>query len=251
MLFAFVDQPLVLAGSSFVVMMIVVAVGRRVGAVEFGPDTARVLDALRGATLTVLAVILGFALSMAVARYDQRRATEAEEGNTVGTEYSRLAILPSAETDAARAKLAAYAKLRIAFYETADEERLAGISAKTDEVQASLLQDLYTFAASQPTAIAALAVSGMNAVVDARGMTDESFENRMPLEVWAMLTVFGLAACFLMSVGFPGRREPLVWLTPAAVAIVLFLVADIESARHGLVIVKPYNLEHAIDAPKA
>jgi hypothetical protein len=250
MVFALVDRPIVLALVGFVLMMMMVALGRRVGAAEFGPDAVKVLDALRGATLTVLAVVLGFALSMAVARYDLRRATEAQEGNAVGTEYSRLAILPAAETEAERAKLAAYAKLRLAFYETTDEGRLAEIGARTDEIQASLMQDLYAYALRQPDAIAALVVSGMNGVVDARGMAGESFENRMPLEVWALLIVFGLAASFLMSVGFPGRREPLTWLTPAVIAIVLFLVADIESARHGLVVVKPYNLEHAIEAPR-
>ena len=114
-------------------------------------------------------------------------------------------------------------------------------------MQQSLLADLYAFAARQPTPIAALAVSGMNSVVDSRGMTGEAWDNRMPLEVWGMLIVFGVAASFLMCVGFSSRQAPLIWLTPATIAVVLFLIADIESPRHGLVLVKPYNLIHAIE----
>jgi hypothetical protein len=246
MIATLVDRPLPLALVSFALMLAAVALGRRIGAVEFGPDTAKVLDALRGATLTVLAVLLGFSLSMAVARFDQRHATEAGEGNAVGTEWSRLAILPADEAEAARAELRRYVALRSAYYETTDESRLAGLGAETAAVEAALLKDLYAYAARQPTALAALAVSGMNAVVDARGMTAESFNNRMPLEVWTMLVAFGVSASFLMSVGFAGGRAPLVWLTPAAIAIVLFLISDIESPRHGLVRVTPYNLANAI-----
>jgi hypothetical protein len=249
-IYLFVDRPLILALSSFALMMAAAAIGRRVGMREFGPETARALDALRGATVTVLAVILGFSLSMAVARYDQRRATEAEEANAVGTEYSRLAILAGDDAVAARAKLKRYAELRIAFYEATDKSKLPGIAAETDTAQESLLADLYAFALRQPTPIAALAVAGMNAVVDSRGMTGESYDNRMPLEVWAMLIAFGLSASFLMSVGMPGRREPLVGLAPAVIAVVLFLISDIESARDGLVTVEPYNLKQAIPAPK-
>ena len=229
MIFFLVDRPAVLALGCLVLMLIAEAIGRRAGKTEFGPDAVKVLDALRGAALTVLAVILGFSLSMAVARYDQRRAAEAVEGNSVGTEYSRLAILPADDAKSAREKLAQYAKLRIDFYQTTETEKLAEIERATHDVQQSLLADLYAFAARQPTPIAALAVSGMNSVVNSRGMTGEAWDNRMPLEVWGMLIVFGVAASFLMCVGFSSRQAPLVWLTPATIAVVLFLIADIES----------------------
>jgi hypothetical protein len=52
------------------------------------------LDLIRNATLTLLAVIVGFSLSMAVNRYDLRKALEEGEANAIGTEYVRLDLMP-------------------------------------------------------------------------------------------------------------------------------------------------------------
>src|ERR1700751_1876072 len=53
-----------------------------------------------GATLTLLALLIGFSFSMAVSRYDQRKNYEEAEANAIGTEYVRADLLPAA--DAAR-----------------------------------------------------------------------------------------------------------------------------------------------------
>lgn len=47
-----------------------------------------------GATLTLLALIIGFTFSMAVSRYDQRKNYEEAEANAIGTEYVRAGLLP-------------------------------------------------------------------------------------------------------------------------------------------------------------
>ena len=52
------------------------------------------------ATLTLLALIIGFSFSMATSRYDQRKNYEEAEANAIGTEYVRADLLPA--TDAAK-----------------------------------------------------------------------------------------------------------------------------------------------------
>ena len=42
-------------------------------------------DIIRNATLTLLALIIGFSFSMAVSRYDQRKNYEEAEANAIGT----------------------------------------------------------------------------------------------------------------------------------------------------------------------
>ncbi len=49
------------------------------------------------ASLTLLALIIGFSFSMAVSRYDQRKNYEEEEANAIGTEYVRADLLPAAD----------------------------------------------------------------------------------------------------------------------------------------------------------
>ena len=46
------------------------------------------------ATLTLLALIIGFSFSMATNRYDLRKNYEEAEANAIGTEYVRADLLP-------------------------------------------------------------------------------------------------------------------------------------------------------------
>ena len=55
------------------------------------------------ATLTLLALIIGFTFSMATTRYDLRKTYEEAEANAIGTEYVRAGLLPPA--DAARVQI--------------------------------------------------------------------------------------------------------------------------------------------------
>src|SRR3974390_607896 len=50
-----------------------------------------------GGTLTLLGLIIGFAFSMAVGRYDQRKNYEEQEANAIGTEYVRADLLAAAD----------------------------------------------------------------------------------------------------------------------------------------------------------
>src|ERR1700691_2481837 len=62
------------------------------------PESARSdYGVIVGATLTLLGLLIGFTFPMATTRYDQRKNLEEEEANAIGTEYSRLAFLPSAD----------------------------------------------------------------------------------------------------------------------------------------------------------
>src|SRR6201987_3923584 len=69
-----------------------------------------------GATLTLLALLLGFSFSMAVSRYDQRKNYEEAEANAIGTEYLRADLLPANIAAMVRVGLVGYLHRRIAFY---------------------------------------------------------------------------------------------------------------------------------------
>lgn len=70
------------------------------------------------ATLTLLALIIGFSFSMAVSRYDQRKDYEEEEANAIGTEYIRANMLPPADRARVRTLLTQYLDQRLLFYTT-------------------------------------------------------------------------------------------------------------------------------------
>src|SRR4030095_822347 len=57
------------------------------------------------ATLTLLALIIGFSFSIAICRYDQRKNLEEEEANPIGTKYVRADLLSAADAAKVRALL--------------------------------------------------------------------------------------------------------------------------------------------------
>ena len=71
--------------------------------------------AVQGATLTLLALIVGFTFSMSVSRYDQRKNLEESEANAIGTEFVRAQLLPPASRTALEKALRAYLDRRIAY----------------------------------------------------------------------------------------------------------------------------------------
>lgn len=65
-------------------------------------------EVVLAATLTLLRLIIGFAFSMVVSRYDQRKNDEAEEANAIGTEFVRAGLLPAADAGRVRDVLKNY-----------------------------------------------------------------------------------------------------------------------------------------------
>src|SRR5512139_2357706 len=126
---------------------------------------------VQGATLTLLGLIIGFTFSMALGRYDQRKNYEEEEANAIGTEYLRADLLPAADAAKVRALLLRYVDQRILFYTTRDAQQLRQIDAETARLQAEMWSAVKAPASAQPTPVAALAVTGMNDVLNSQSYT--------------------------------------------------------------------------------
>src|SRR6266851_485529 len=122
------------------------------------------------ATLTLLGLIIGFSFSMAVSRYDQRKNYEEAEANAIGTEYVRAGLLPAPDAARVRELLRSYLDERVLFYKTPGPS-LGQINARTAQLQNDLWSAVQVPAAMQPTPVVALAVSGMNDVLNSQGYT--------------------------------------------------------------------------------
>jgi len=206
------------------------------------------LDLARNAVLTLLAVIIGFSLSMAVSRYDLRKAYEEAEANAIGTEYSRVDLLPPAAVATTRDLIRKYASLRVAFFSAQRDDELARLQTETARLQEQMWEAVSRPATDQPTPLVALAVSGMNEVIDSEGRSRGAWANRLPDAVWGLLLIIAVGASLLFGVG--RTRIPAVISTalPLAIAVGLFLIAEIDSPRGGVVRVPPDNLVLTMDA---
>jgi hypothetical protein len=203
------------------------------------------LSIILGATLTLLALIIGFSISMASSRYDQRKNLEEAEANAIGTEMLRADLLPAADAANVRSLLSAYLDQRILFYINRDDTRQPQIDQSTSQLQTDLWVAVRGPAAAQPTPVMALVLAGMNDVINSQGYTQAAFWNRLPVGVWWLMVA--IALCSNVLFGFRSRdgkaARKLAFVLPFVVAIAFLLIADIDAPRRGLIHVRPQNLE--------
>lgn len=201
---------------------------------------------VQGATLTLLALLIGFSLSMAVTRYDQRKNFEEDEANAIGTEYVRADLLDAKPSTRAKALLARYVQLRIESYRTADPRELDTIDGRTADVQGQLWAVVRERAIAQPNAVTALVVAGMNDVLNTQGYTQAAWRNRIPISAWVLMTTIALLSALMQGYGVRGEsaRRMLLLVLPLTVSLSLSLalIADIDSPRGGLIRIAPLNL---------
>jgi lipopolysaccharide export LptBFGC system permease protein LptF len=204
-----------------------------------------------GATLTLLGLIIGFTFSMAVSRYDQRKDYEEAEANAIGTEYLRADLLPADNASKVRELLKKYIDQRVLFYTTRDEEKLAKINADTAKLQNELWSALRPQTA-QPTILVALAISGMNDVLNSQGYTQAAWWNRIPIAAWGLMML--IAICCNLLMGFAAHRTDrrVLVILPIAISVAFFLICEIDSPHGGTIRVLPHNLislDQALHSP--
>ncbi|HZZ12958.1 MAG TPA: hypothetical protein VFE79_19920 [Paraburkholderia sp.] len=199
---------------------------------------------VQSATLTLLALVLGFSLSMAVGRYDQRKNYEEEEANAIGTEYLRADLLPAASGAQLRPLLVQYLEQRIRFYQERDPDHLVDINAATTQLETGLWNAARDGAMAQPSPVTALAVAGMNDVINTQGYTQAAWWNRIPHAAWWLMIVIGVFSNVLVGYGAKGAHgiRRLLLINPLVVSLSFMLIADIDSPRSGIIRVAPQNL---------
>jgi hypothetical protein len=236
--------PLVVFVLTFLVLWLSVKAGaflvRRTGPIKEGEKND--IDRLSNASLTLLALIIGFSFSMAVSRYDQRKNYEEEEANAIGTEYVRVDLLPAADAAKIRSMLLQYLDLRLQFYTAHELQPLHAINAQTEKLQDQMWSAVQDVAHTQPNAPVALVVAGMNDVLNRQGYTQAAWWNRIPAGAWCLMSGIAICSCILTGGSSESKKGVLLGMVPFLVAIAFFFIADIDSPRRGVIHVAPQNL---------
>jgi len=242
----FTNFPVLVFFLSLIVLWIATRIGTqlRLKRRPMDEDEREDLGVIVAAALTLLGLIIGFTFSMATTRYDQRKNLEEEEANAIGTEYLRVKLLDPADAAKAQALLRVYLDQRILFYNTTRMDQLRQVNADTSKLQNDLWNAVQLAAVAKPTPLSALAVSGMNDVLNSQGYTQAAWWNRIPIAAWCLMIT--IAICCNILIGYTGRRietrTPRFFILPLIAAISFFLIADIDSPRSGIIRVQPLNL---------
>lgn len=197
-------------------------------------------SALQGATLGLLALLLGFTFAMAVSRYDNRKSVILDQANAIGTAELRSRLLPAAQAEPAAKLFREYVDNWLSYRAAGTD--LSGLEAA--DARASAIENaLWNLAREATTAdsqsiVAGLFVSAMNDVIDMHEKRHRSLEDRVPEVVFFLLYLVSAFALgqIAYSSGLSGHRHPVAnVLFACCIALVLVIIMDIDRPRRGLI----------------
>jgi hypothetical protein len=194
---------------------------------------------VQGAILGVVGLILAFGLTLAVGRYEDRRAATVSEANAIGTSYLRAQLIAEPARTRSLDLLRRYTDLAIAI--TREVPGSGGIRRTT--AAEGLLQRRLWRLAGQATHAAPvdtaprLYVDSLNSTFDAQSARLSSLSNRVPgavlaLEVFAAAAAVGLLA---LHIAVLGRGFAAMLAAAALVTLLLLVTFDLDRPTRGLI----------------
>jgi hypothetical protein len=194
---------------------------------------------LQGALLGLVGLLLAFGLSLAVTRYESRRANVVTEANAIGTTYLRAQTLPEPMRTRSMDLLVRYTRTAIGLSDHVPGSADARASTAAEEQLQRALWGLAGEALDvAPTASAPrLYVESLNEMIDAETTRIAALANRVPtavlvLELVGSAVALGLLAAYL---AFSGRGVIAVVLASLLVAFLLLVTADLDRPTRGMI----------------
>jgi hypothetical protein len=202
---------------------------------------------LQGALLGVVGLILAFGLSLAVGRYESRRAATVDEANAIGTTYLRAQLIAEPARSRSIALLRRYTDLAI---RVAHEVPNSAAMRRTSGAEGVLQRRLWRLAgeaiATAPVASAPrLYVDSLNTTIDAQSTRLSALNNRVPSAVLAIEVIGAAVALGLLALHISVLGRGLVAMLAAAALVTMLLLVtfDLDRPARGLIKVPATPLE--------
>lgn len=200
------------------------------------------INSLREGLFVLLGLLLGFTIAMVLPRFDERRQLVVDEANAIGTTMLRAEMLPEPERSKSLDLLRQYAVVRGSFATTGPEQLLQ----PTKALQTQLWQQVVAVTQKSQTAVIATYISALNETIDVSERRLTAFENRVPKSVWIIIVIVAVFQGF--AGGFSLKRK--LWFSllaaPLVVAVLMALIADLDSPHTGLIHVEQNAMERLI-----
>ena len=208
--------------------------------------------------LGLIGLLLAFGLTMAVGRYDHRRALVVQEANVIGTTFLRAQMLAEPGRTSSLDLLRQYIDIAVDLAnQVPDSTRFNTDAAQMEEVQRQLWSVAGDAVRVDPQGTAPrLYIETLNAMIDSHTERVASLRNRVPgtvliLQVSVSAIAIGVLALYLALLG-RGLITSLVAAT--VVTLILFISFDLDRPHRGLITVSDSSLvatRGAMDLPPA
>jgi hypothetical protein len=202
---------------------------------------------LQGALLGVVGLILAFGLSLAVGRYESRRAATVAEANAIGTTYLRAQLIAEPARSRSLDLLRRYTSLAVSVSnEVPGDEAMRRITDAQELIQRRLWRLAGQAVAGAPTETAPrVYVDSLNPMIDHQAVRASSLKNRVPGAVLGLELIGAAAALGLlaMHISLLGRGLVPVLVAAGLVTLLLLVTFDLDRPTRGLIKVPSTTLE--------
>jgi hypothetical protein len=204
------------------------------------------IGALQGALLGLVGLILAFGLSLAVGRYQDRRADVVNDANTIGTAYLRAQTLAEPQRTRSLALLRRYNDLAIRVtYEVPGSASLRATAAEQGRLQQMLWRLGGEAINGRPRDSAPrLYIDSLNAMIDQQGVRLAGLNNHPPNAV-LLLELFGAAfalGMLALYVSVLGRGLLPVVLAVVVVTFLVLVTFDLDRPTRGFITIPASSL---------
>jgi hypothetical protein len=191
------------------------------------------------AVLGVLGLLLGFTMSMAVARFDLRRQLVMEEANAIDTAWHRSQILPAPENQEFAGILRKYVDQRLLNAAEKDDNRLPEKREAAERLQDELWSRATGFAMTDQRSVpAGLLMESLNQMIDMEAARWAAFATHVPESVMLGNLVLALLSITMIGYGFGliGKRHMFSTVMLAiSISGVLMVITDLDRPREGFI----------------
>jgi len=232
------------------VLLAACEIGYRLGLSRGGaPDSLRTLmNGIGGAMLGILGLLLGFALSMAISRWDARGDVISDEANAIGTLALRAGLLEKPLREELREALLSYTDARLVLGRVRDDPDALRMAQRDSERSHVVIWSVVESANRPSTSNATLAslINSANAVIDLHELRLSSLENHLPSALFYLLLSFSAGAVAFLAWSFGAashRGRAPVMLLAIFIGAVLLLIMDVNRPQRGSIKVGVVPLE--------
>ena len=229
------DNPLLLGLLLAILLAFALDFGRQVAVrykINQSPERKEQMVTIRDGFFILLSLLLGFTLTFAASRFAERRSVAVEEAVSIGTTYLRASTLPQPYRDRSKQLLREYVDARLA---PDDAEQFNEAISRSQHIQEELWLDAATVAQNDRSAITADYLNALNETIDLDAKRVAAFEYHVAPPIWILIISVSLIVGFTRGATMASRFWLSLILIPITVAIVVALIADLDTPSRGLI----------------
>jgi hypothetical protein len=197
------------------------------------------LGSVEAAVYGLLGLLIAFSFSGAGSRYEHRRDQIIDEANALSTAYLRLDLLPAERQPSLREKFRTYVDARLSIYrKLPDIDAAESELARANAIQGELWTEAVSAAVAAGPPVVQTLLPALNEAFDIATKRTAAGYWHPPLALFGVLMAVALLSAFLVGDGMSESptASRLHMVTYAAVlAIVVYVIIDLEFPRFGLI----------------